>query len=52
MYSKSIKNQAGKTVALVGQSNRKDVRNAVEAAVKGQTGWAKRSGNRITCFNC
>ena len=45
MYCKSIRNHAGKPVALVGQSNRKDVRNAVEAAVKGQAGWAKRSGN-------
>ena len=28
----------------VGQSNRKDVRNAVEAALKAQPGWEKRSG--------
>jgi len=45
MYSKTIRDSAGKEVAVVGQSNRKDVRNAVEAAVKGQTVWAKRSGN-------
>ena len=31
-------------MAEVGQSNRKDVRNAVEAAVKAQPGWEKRSG--------
>ena len=33
----------GKVLAQVGQSNRKDVRNAVECAVKAQPGWAKRS---------
>ena len=31
-------------VFQVGQSNRKDVRNAVEAALKAQPGWEKRSG--------
>ena len=33
----------GKVLAQVGQSNRKDVRNAVECAVKAQPAWAKRS---------
>jgi acyl-CoA reductase-like NAD-dependent aldehyde dehydrogenase len=31
-------------ISAVGQSNRKDIRNAVEAAQKAQPGWAKRSG--------
>jgi hypothetical protein len=44
MYCKSIKNFSGKEISLVGQSNRKDIRNAVEAAQKAQPGWAKRSG--------
>lgn len=44
MYPKSIKNASGQVISLVGQSNRKDIRNAVEAAQKAQPGWAKRSG--------
>lgn len=32
----------GKTIAVVPDANRKDVRNAVEAAVKAQPGWWKR----------
>ena len=47
MYSKSIKNASGQVTSLVGQSNRKDIRNAVEASQKAQPGWAKRSGNRL-----
>lgn len=43
-YSAVIRNVEGKVVAQVGQSNRKDVRNAVEAAIKAQPGWEKRSG--------
>ena len=53
MYCKSIKNFSGKEISLVGQSNRKDIRNAVEAAQKAQPGWAKRSGlsKFISLFN-
>ncbi|XP_063608921.1 aldehyde dehydrogenase family 16 member A1-like [Penaeus indicus] len=43
-YCRVIKNAEGKAYALVGESNRKDVRNAVEAAAKAQPGWDKRSG--------
>ena len=43
-YSKIIRNPEGKMIAQVGQANRKDVRNAVEAALKAQPGWEKRSG--------
>lgn len=42
-YVKIIRNVEGKAVAEVGQSNRKDVRNAVEAAFKAQPNWAKKS---------
>ena len=44
MYSAVIKNAEGTSVAQVGQANRKDVRNAVEAAKKAQPGWEKKSG--------
>ncbi len=43
-YSAVIRDAEGKQFAEVGQSNRKDVRNAVEAAVKGQQGWEKKTG--------
>lgn len=43
-YVQIIRNIEGHPVAEVGQSNRKDVRNAVEAAIKAQPGWEKRSG--------
>lgn len=43
-YSTIIRNVEGKVVAQVGESNRKDVRNAVEVAAKAQPGWAKKSG--------
>ncbi|KAG7173776.1 Aldehyde dehydrogenase family 16 member A1-like [Homarus americanus] len=43
-YCRVINNAEGKAFALVGESNRKDVRNAVEAASKAQPGWDKRSG--------
>jgi len=43
-YSTIIRNVEGKTIAQVGQANRKDVRNAVEVATKGQAGWDKRTG--------
>ena len=42
-YVGIIRNIEGVPVAEVGQSNRKDVRNAVEVAVKSQPGWEKRS---------
>ena len=42
-YVKIIRDVEGKPVAEVGQSNRKDVRNAVEAALKAQPAWEKRS---------
>jgi len=43
-YCRVINNPSGKAFALVGESNRKDVRNAVECAGKAQPGWDKRSG--------
>ena len=43
-YSCIIRNVEGKPIAQVGQSNRKDVRNAVEVAKKGQGVWEKRTG--------
>lgn len=43
-YCRVVLDTQGKAFALVGESNRKDVRNAVEAAGKAQSGWAKRSG--------
>jgi len=42
-YSRIIRSVEGKVMAQVGESNRKDVRNAVEVAAKAQPGWAKRS---------
>lgn len=42
-YVKIIRNVEGQPMAEVGQSNRKDVRNAVEVAAKAQPGWEKRS---------
>ena len=44
VYSSVVRNVEGKPVAQVGQANRKDVRNAVEVARKGQAGWEKRTG--------
>lgn len=43
-YVSVVRNVEGKVVAQVGESNRKDVRNAVEVAAKAQPGWEKRSG--------
>ncbi|XP_076053530.1 aldehyde dehydrogenase family 16 member A1-like isoform X2 [Oratosquilla oratoria] len=43
-YSRVVKDAKGEAYALVGESNRKDVRNAVEVAGKAQPGWDKRSG--------
>jgi len=42
-YSRVIRDIEGRVMAQVGEANRKDVRNAVEAAGKAQPGWAKRS---------
>jgi len=42
-YSRVIRNVEGRVMAQVGESNRKDVRNAVDVALKGQQGWAKKS---------
>ncbi len=43
-YSGIVRDVEGNPCAQVGQSNRKDVRNAVEAAIKAQPGWEKKSG--------
>ena len=45
-YSRTVLSASGSPIAQVAESNRKDVRNAVEAAHKGQPGWAKRSGHQ------
>ncbi|XP_037070445.1 aldehyde dehydrogenase family 16 member A1-like [Pollicipes pollicipes] len=45
-YSRIVHSAAGQPLAQVAEANRKDVRNAVEAAHKGQPGWAKRSGHQ------
>ena len=42
-YSRVIKSASGQVMAQVGEGNRKDVRNAVEAAAKAQPGWAKKT---------
>ena len=42
-YSRPIRNPAGEVVGHVGDGNRKDVRNAVEAAHKAAPGWGKRA---------
>ena len=42
-YSRVIRNVEGRVMAQIGESNRKDVRNAVEVALKAQPGWAKKS---------
>nr|XP_053647103.1 aldehyde dehydrogenase family 16 member A1-like isoform X1 [Cherax quadricarinatus] len=43
-YCRVISDAKGKAFALVGESNRKDVRNAAEAASKAQPAWEKRTG--------
>ncbi|KAF2363714.1 Aldehyde dehydrogenase domain [Trinorchestia longiramus] len=43
-YSRVVLDPSERTFAVVAEANRKDVRNAVEAANKAQPGWAKRSG--------
>ena len=42
-YSRLIRNVEGHVMAQVGESNRKDVRNAVDVALKAQPSWAKKS---------
>jgi len=42
-YSRVIRDMEGRVMAQVGEANRKDVRNAVEAAAKAQPAWAKKS---------
>ena len=42
-YSRVIKSASGQVMAQVGAGNRKDIRNAVEAAAKAQPGWAKKT---------
>src|SRR5215204_3253208 len=44
-YSRKIVGADGRTVGEVGEGNRKDVRNAVEAAHKAAPGWAKSTGH-------
>merc|ERR1712226_1170960 len=44
-YSRPVKNTEGKALAFVADSNRKDVRNAVECAHKAQPGWGKRAAH-------
>ncbi|XP_069173387.1 aldehyde dehydrogenase family 16 member A1-like [Procambarus clarkii] len=43
-YCRVINDANDRAFALVGESNRKDVRNAAEAASKAQPGWDKRTG--------
>lgn len=45
MYSRPVCNRDGKVLAYVADSNRKDVRNAVEAAHKAAPGWGKRAAH-------
>jgi len=40
-YSLAIKDTNGRLIGHVGEGNRKDLRNAVEAASKASSGWAK-----------
>lgn len=44
-YSVEILNPAGERIGEVGRGNRKDIRNAVEAAIAGQTAWKSNSGH-------
>jgi len=45
MYSAAVVDSQGQTVAHVADSNRKDVRNAVECALKAAPGWGKRAAH-------
>ena len=44
-YSRAIWGPSGKLLGHVGAANRKDIRNAVEAATGAQAGWGKASGH-------
>jgi len=44
-YSRPVIGKDSKVIAQVGEANRKDIRNAVEAAVKAQPGWQKRTAH-------
>lgn len=44
-YARPIKGASGQVLAHVGEGNRKDVRNAVEAAHKAAPGWGKRAAH-------
>jgi aldehyde dehydrogenase (NAD+) len=44
-YSRLVYGSNGRLVGEVGEGNRKDVRNAVEAAHKALTGWSESSGH-------
>ena len=44
-YTRRIVGAGGRVVGEVGEGNRKDIRNAVEAAHKAWTGWGKATGH-------
>lgn len=44
-YSRPVKAKDGSVIAFSSESNRKDVRNAVEVAHKAQPGWGKRAAH-------
>ncbi len=44
-YTRRVLGADGRVVGEVGEGNRKDLRNAVEAAHKAATGWARTSGH-------
>jgi len=44
-YSRPLYGKDGHVIAQVGEANRKDIRNAVEASVKAQPGWKKRTAH-------
>lgn len=44
-YCRPVKDTDGKILAYIGEANRKDVRNAVEAAHKAAPGWGKRAAH-------
>ncbi|XP_072045123.1 aldehyde dehydrogenase family 16 member A1-like [Amphiura filiformis] len=45
MYSRQVLSPSGEVMAVVSDANRKDVRNAVEAAHKAAPGWGKRAAH-------
>ncbi|XP_065053435.1 aldehyde dehydrogenase family 16 member A1-like [Rhopilema esculentum] len=44
-YSRTILNKDGRIIGQVGDGNRKDIRDAVEAAAGALSGWSKRTGH-------